>query len=269
MKDMSSKGIYSALSGAIAQSQQLDTIANNIANANTPGFKGDRKTFREHLTILDKPPDVITVPRVPASIESFFDMQGTDKSYVGVSGNYTNFSQGGLKRTNNPLDVALEGPGFLEVLTPQGSRLVRKGIMSLSPNGTLVTSEGYPVLQKGAGPAEQRIIQLGQGAVTFSNQGEIYQDGDAVANLNIVEYATTGHLKKIGHSLYASTDPLIQPIPNPSTQVKQGFIETSNVNVVKEMTDMIQTTRNFESANKVIKAYDAMDDKLVNEVPRL
>src|SRR4051812_5912657 len=81
---LSGKGIYSALSGAMAQGQQLDTIANNIANANTPGFKGDKNAFKEYLTVLEKAPDVNTVPRVPASIESFFDMQGTDKSYVQV-----------------------------------------------------------------------------------------------------------------------------------------------------------------------------------------
>ena len=109
---MSSKGIYSALSGAMAQSQQLDTIANNIANANTPGFKGDKQTFKEYLTILEKAPDVNTVPKIPASIESFFDMQGTDKSYVVPDGTYTDHAQGGLRATGNSLDIALEGKGF-------------------------------------------------------------------------------------------------------------------------------------------------------------
>jgi flagellar basal-body rod protein FlgG len=267
---MSSKGIYSALSGAMAQSHQLDTIAQNIANANTPGFKTDKNTFKEHLTILEKAPDVITVPKIPASIESFFDMQGTDKSYVGVDGSFTDFSQGGMKATGNALDVGVQGDGFFEVLTPQGPRFTRKGTFSLSSDGTLVTTDGLPVLQKGDGPASERTIKLNNvDAVTITQQGALYQDGQNVAQLSIVEFDKNDHLKKIGHALYASTNEAIRPRESNSSQLHQGFLETSNVNIVQEMTDMIQTTRNFETAQKVIKAYDEMDGKLINEVPKL
>lgn len=277
---MSSKGIYSALSGAMAQGHQLDTIANNIANANTPGFKGDKNTFKEYLTILEKSPDVIMVPRVPASIESFYDMEGTDKSYVDVNGTFTDYGQGGVKATGNALDIALEGKGFLEVLTPQGPRLTRKGTLSVSPEGVLITNDGFPVLKQGATaaapgtpepPPSERLINIGQngGAVTFTQQGEVYQDGASLGQLSIVEFDSNEHLKKIGNSLYANTDSTIPRILNPATEVHQGFLETSNVNLVKEMTDMIQTTRNFESAQRVIKAYDEMDGKLINEVPKL
>lgn len=267
---MSSKGIYSALSGALAQSHQLDTIAQNIANANTPGFKADKNTFKEQLTILEKAPDVITVPRIPASIESFFDMQGTDKSFVDVDRSFTNFEQGGLKATGNSLDIALEGKGFLEVLTPQGSRLTRKGTMSLNSKGELVTTEGHRVLQKGEGPAEERIIRLNNSeSLTFNSQGEIFQNAQNIGQLSLVEFDKNDHLKKIGHALYAVTDDRIKPNQNSNTQVHQGFIETSNVNIIKEMTDMIQTTRNFESAQRAIKAYDEMDGKLINEIPKL
>src|ERR1700733_11475164 len=189
---MSSKGIYSALSGAMAQSQQLDTIANNIANATTPGFKGDKNTFKEYLTVLERAPDVNTVPRIPASIESFYDMQGTDKSYVSMDGTYTDFAQGGVKATGNPLDLALEGRGFLEVLTPQGPRLTRKGTLSLSADGTLVTTDGLAVLKRdtgGGGNAAERTIRLSPtGSVSFTQQGGIYQDGANVGDLSIVEF---------------------------------------------------------------------------------
>ena len=90
---MSGKGIYSALSGAMAQGQQLDTIANNIANANTPGFKADKNAFKEYLTILEKAPDVNTVPRIPASVKSFYDMLGTDKSYVSMTNRWCVYSR--------------------------------------------------------------------------------------------------------------------------------------------------------------------------------
>src|ERR1700722_3050022 len=145
----------------MAQSQQLDTIANNIANATTPGFKGDKNTFKEYLTVLERAPDVNTVPRIPASIESFYDMQGTDKSYAAVDGTYTDHTQGGVKATGNSLDIALEGKGFLEVLTPQGARLTRKGTLNLAPDGTLITTDGLPVLKKdttgGQTPPQNRV----------------------------------------------------------------------------------------------------------------
>ncbi|MDZ4678215.1 MAG: flagellar basal-body rod protein FlgF [Oligoflexia bacterium] len=276
---MSGKGIYSALSGAMAQSHQLDTIANNIANANTPGFKGDKNTFKEYLTTLEKMPDVNTVPRIPASLNSFFDMQGTDKSYVSLDGTFTDHTQGGVKATGNKLDVALEGKGFIEVLTPQGPRLTRKGTMSLNAQGVLTTTDGFPVLKRDASnaapgapgasdPASRTITVGGGGTITFTQQGEIYQNGESLGQLSIVEYENNEHLKKMGHSLYSITDTTIPRVLNSSTEVHQGFVETSNVNIVKEMTDMIQTSRNFESAQRVIKAYDEMDGKLINEVPK-
>lgn len=274
---MGTKGIYSALSGALAQSQQLDTIANNIANANTPGFKSDKNSFREHLTILEKAPDVITVPRVPAAVESFYDMQGTDKSYVDVDGSYTDFSQGGVKATGNSLDVALEGPGFLEVLTPTGPKLTRKGSLTVNGNGLLATVEGYPVLRRDNGPVipgaeadfQGRTIPVGSGNLAITGQGDLFQNGNNIGQLSVVEFNDPKVVKKVGHSLYSVTDMTVARNPSPTTQVHQGFIETSNVNIVKEMTEMIQTQRNFESAQKVIRTYDEMDNKLVNDVPKL
>ena len=257
----------------MAQGQSLDTIANNIANANTPGFKSDKNAFKEYLTVLERAPDVNTVPRIPASIESFYDMQGTAKSYVDVDGTYTDHTQGGMKNSGNALDIALEGKGFLEVLTPQGPRLTRKGTLSLSPEGRLITTDGLPVL-KSSPPGsnatpDSRMIDLGPEAVSFTQQGDIYQNGQNLGKLSIVEFENNEHLKKMGSSLYSNSDPTVPQIVNGGTMVHQGFLETSNVNIVKEMTDMIQATRNFESSQRVIKAYDEMDSKLVNDVPKL
>src|ERR1700722_13837892 len=139
---MSSKGIYSAVSGAMAQNSRLDTIANNLANVNTSSFKKDRQVFSEYLSAYEKAPDVIQVPRVPASIESFYDMQGGDTAYVNPAVTYTNFEQGALKPTGSPLDLALEGKGFFEVLTPQGVRWTRNGALQIDASGRLVTKEG-------------------------------------------------------------------------------------------------------------------------------
>ena len=161
----------------------------------------------------------------------------------------------------------------MEVLTPTGPRLTRKGTLSLSPDGTLVTTDGLPVLKKdttgGQAAPQSRVFRVGQGGpLTFTQEGNIYQDGNNIGALSIREFADVDSLKKIGNALYAS-EPNSPEVQNPETQVHQGFIETSNVNIVKEMTDMIAATRNFESSQRVIKAYDEMDAKLVNDVPKL
>lgn len=267
---MSTKGVYTALSGALAQSLKLDTIANNLANVNTPAFKRDQQLFNEYLTANEKPPEVIQVPRVPASIESFYDMQGGDKSFVDSKGTFTDFSQGGLKPTGNTLDVAIDGKGFFEVATPNGVKLTRAGNFTLDGNGQLVTKDGMPVLRNGepgADPASRTIRLDGNGAVTINDSGDVVQGTEIVGRLSLVEVKNPESLQKTGNSLYGfkqNMAPEMQNVANPS--LKQGFVETSNVNIVQEMTDMIQTNRVFESTQKAIGAYDSMSDKLVNVV---
>ena len=146
---LSSKGIFTALSGAIAQTQKLDTIANNIANVNTPAFKKDQQVFNEYLTAFEKDAEVIQVPKVPASIESFYDLNGSDKSYVNSMGTYTSFDQGSLKSTNSAYDIAFDGEGFLEIADMNGQvQYTRAGQLTLNDQGQLVTKSGKAVLQK-------------------------------------------------------------------------------------------------------------------------
>ncbi len=263
---MSTKGVYTALSGAIAQSQRLDTIANNLANVNTPAFKKDQQIFQEYLTANEKPPEVIQVPKVVASVESFYDMQGGDKSYVDSAGTYTDFSQGGLKSTGNPLDVAIDGKGFFEIATPQGIRMTRVGTFSLDGNGQLVTKDGFPVLKSAEGSADpaERVIKLTGNQVQISDKGEVFDGDQLIAKLSLVEVNNKDSLQKIGQNLYnfkTGFPPELSNVGSPS--LKQGFVETSNVNIVQEMTDMIQTTRLFESAQKAINAYDSMNEKML------
>jgi len=268
---MSTKGVYTALSGAMAQSLKLDTISNNIANVNTPGFKRDQQIFREYLTANEKPPEVIQVPKVVASVESFYDMQGGDKSFVDPIGTYTDFSQGGMKHTGNALDVAIDGKGFFEVATPSGVRLSRLGSFSLDGNGQLVNKDGMPVMAAGAGDPAQRVIQTsGREALTITENGEVYEGEKVIAKLSLVEVADRDTLQKIGNSLYqfrSNAKPEASNVEHPV--LKQGYLEASNVNIVQEMTDMIATTRTFESTQRAIHAYDSMAEKLVNTVPKV
>lgn len=271
---MSTKGIYTALSGAMAQSERLDTIANNIANVNTPAFKRDQQIFQEYLTANEKPPEVIQVPKVTASIDSFYDTQGGDQSFVDSAGSYTDFSAGGLKLTGNSFDLAIEGNGFFEVATPDGVKLTRNGTLTMDGNGRLVTKEGFPILKAGT-PLENpegRMVKLqGQGAFVVADNGTIYENGEEVGKLSVVEPADKDlGLRKFGGSAYTVNDNARATLATAgSARVRQGQIETSNVNVVREMVDMIDANRTFETTQKVMKAYDSMEEKLVNSVPKL
>ena len=267
-----SKGIYTAVSGAIAQSARLDTTANNLANVNTPGFKKDRQVFSEYLTAYEKQPTTIEVPRVPASIESFYDMQGGDKSYVDIAGTSIDFSQGALKQTGNPLDLAVEGDGLFEVLTPQGVKLTRAGSFSIDADGVLVTKQGFPVLRDGGQgqDPQTRVMKLTAGNPTVSFSGEVYDNGQSVGKLALVNVNNRDALQKIGNNLFSfieNIDPELT-VAN-DYKVHQGFVEGSNVNMIQEMTEMLGATRTFETLQKGIQAYDQMAQKLVNDVPKL
>lgn len=267
---MALKGVYTALSGAIAQSTKLDTIANNIANVNTPGFKRDQVTFQEYLTAAEKEQTVMNVPRVPASIESFYDMQGGDKSYVDLKGTYTDFSQGSLRHTGNNFDAAIDGKGFFEIITPQGLRFTRAGNFTMDGNGRLVTKDGYPVLkagEPGTDPASRIITVNDAAAFQIGDNGDILQGQEVLGRLSVVNVVDADALNKVGNSMYGfkpNKNPELTTVANPV--IKQGFLEMSNVNIVQEMTDMITTNRVFESTQKAISAYDQMSEKLVNVV---
>ncbi|MCB0391426.1 MAG: flagellar basal-body rod protein FlgF [Bdellovibrionales bacterium] len=269
---MSTKGIYTAVSGAIAQSSKLDTIANNIANTNTTAFKKSKQVFNEYLTANEKIPDVIQVPKVPASIESFYDMQGGDKAYVNAAGTYVDHTQGILKPTGNNFDLAIEGSGYFEVLAPDGVRLTRDGSFKRDVDGRLVTKQGFPVLLAGAPGAnpQGRIASTNSNNIVISYSGQIFADGNEVGQISLVDIKNKEALKPTGQNSFTLKDNYNEPLLiAEEAQVHQGFVEASNVNVVAEMTDMINATRTFESTQQAIKAFDSMNEKLVNVVPKL
>lgn len=248
----------------MAQSTRLDTIANNLANVNTNSFKKDRQVFSEYLSTLERPNDVNSVPKVPASIESFYNMEGTDNAYVNPAGTFTNFEQGGLRPTGGPMDLALDGKGFFEVATPQGTRYTRNGGFQIDNNGTLVTREGWPVLKEGGGQ-----IHVGSHNITVSQNGEVFDGGTSQGKLAITTFDKLDDLAKVGNSNYQlKANATSQPTPS-GAKVSQGFLEASNVNVVEEMTDMISANRVFEATQKAIKGHDQMDEKLINVVGKV
>lgn len=274
---MSFKGIYAALSGSMAQALKIDTIANNIANVNTTAFKKDEQTFGEYLTAIEKNPEVIQVPKIPASIASFYDNNGTDKSFVDSTGTFTNFEQGSLKHTGGKLDIALDGEGFFEIATAQGVKLTRAGNFTVDNEGRLVTKDGHTVVvntddQESApqdGEAKRNAVaQFTSGGNPYINEnGEVYDGDKKLGKLSIIKVNNPESLQKVGSSFYeykSNMTPEVVSMKNPS--LKQGYLETSNVNIVAEMTDMIMAQRVFEGTQKAIQAYDQMEDKAINQV---
>lgn len=268
-----SKPLWPAVSGAMARDHQIEVISNNLANVNTNGFKRDDITFKEYLSKNEKM--IIEgeeIPRSPIKDKDLYPLDGRDQSFVVVNGTHTKFSTGGLKVTDNPLDLALNGPGFFEISTPNGIRYTKAGSFKLSPTGTLVTSEGHPVLSKGAegdAAAAGREINLAdrEGSFHVNESGEAFMGDDKVADLNVVEFANLNLIRKIGSTNFENKNPQQNP-PQAATNtmVKQGMVETSNVNPVQEISNLIRANRMFEQDLKAMKTVNEMLSKEVNEV---
>lgn len=276
------KNIWVPLSGQVAQQRKVETIANNVANANTVGFKKDQLVFKEQLTALTKGVDDIDIPRKEFSPADFYHTQGAENSMVAVDGSYTIFEQGQLQPTNNPLDIGLQGEGFMEVLTPNGVRFTRKGNFSISREGDLVTDQGFKVLSAVAGadpgtrdPAslpsypkpEDRVVRIPTDAkITITREGDVVTKDGPITRLSVVEFVDKHALRKEGNSLYVTPDEANIVRDEIKTVVHQGFLEGSNVNAIEEMSELIKAHRHFESIQKAINAYDSISGKAANDI---
>lgn len=288
-----STGLYTAVSGAAARSHEVETVANNLANVDTVGFKKDQPAFKEYLATVEREHDAVDIPRGPIKDKEFYPLDGKDQSYVLVNGTYTSFKPGAIRVTNQALDVALDGDGFFEVSTPNGIRYTRQGSFKMAQDGLLVTSEGYPVLsaQPGGlarslagveaqpgqgGPSTQggvvagRFINLreAKGPVSITSNGEVYSGGDMLGKISVVDFQDRLKLMKQGSTLFTAAAPTEVFAPR-ATQIKQGMLETSNVNPVEEMTNLIKANRMFEHDMKVMKTYGELLGKEANDIGKL
>ncbi len=303
-----SKPLWPAMSGAIARDYEVEVIANNLANANTNGFKKDNVVFKEYLAQPEREsPMTADIPRLPIKDKDLYPLDGKDQSFVVVNGTVSSHAQGGLKVTDNPLDVALNGPGFFEVSTPSGIRYTRSGSFKLAPDGRLVTSDGFPVLSQaeaeegapqsvpqdnpqilgqannlsGRNPAglnaarepavAARFIQLlgREGPVHINDGGEIYLGQDRVGKLSVVEFKNMNLIRKTGGVNFENKDPVKNSAIASESAVKQGMIETSNVNPVEEISNLIRANRMFEQDLKAMKTVNEMMQKEVNDIGKM
>lgn len=174
----------------------------------------------------------------------------------------TNFLEGQLIETSNKLDFALKGDGFFKIQTPEGVRYTRDGSFTTNNRGELVTSKGYRVL------GENGTITLNK-EFKISKDGSIYVDDAYLNKLNVVNVLNVNALRKEGDNLYSVEEELNPQEQKFDGEILQGFIENSNVNTINEMVDMINILREYESNQKIVKSYDEMLGKAVNEVGKV
>lgn len=192
---------------------------------------------------------------------------------IGVIGNlsygvhvdqvYTNFEQGPLNESGNPLDLAFQGTGFFTIETPQGEQYTRNGEFTLDAEGYLTTKEGYKVLGQN-GP-----IQVSGNSVIINEQGQIFDGGNEIDTLKLVDFNDYKLLQKTGDTLYKDLSTSGDNIKEAPGLVEQGYSEGSNVNSVKQMVEMITVLRSYEANQKIIKTHDELLEKAVNEIARI
>jgi flagellar basal-body rod protein FlgG len=252
--------IYLAAAGALACEKRLQIISNNLANANTVGFKMDQGYFKQ----FDPNDPALSTVQNSTGTGSQADLFWNNFNV------YTDHSSGPLKMTGNDFDLALEGDGFFCIQTPDGIQYTRKGDFTLNAEGVLVTRNGFPVLGEGGEitvKSNENPNQYAQFAV--DEQGNVSVDGQQLDTLRIVKIAELSRLTKAGDTLFKPPAAGAGEGRAENFRVSQGFIELSNVEVVKMMTEMIEVLRGYESYQKVIQASDESNPKAINDVGKL
>jgi flagellar basal-body rod protein FlgF len=220
--------LYVALSAQIAMEKRLNTIANNVANMNTGGFRADEIKFEEVLSTVGK----------------------TDVAFASSGQNFISRRSGAINQTNNPLDVAIQGEAWFSLSTRNGAAYTRDGRMKMTENGDLQTIDGHPVLDAGGA---QIALDPNGGAPTIGRDGSIMQNNLQVGILGLFNLSNESKLSRFGNSGVFSSIPGDAVQDFTSSSVQQGFSEGANVNPIMEMTKMIALQRNFESASTTIQ----------------
>lgn len=262
------KGLYTAYTGMVNEQKRLDVLSNNLANADTNGYKKEgttSQTFADELAIKIKDTSAYSVPR----------KLGAMSMGVHIGETYTDYSAGNYRVTDNEADFALKGDGFFAIAytDKEGNASVkytRDGAFVVNTQGYLVTKDGDFVLNMQDamnGNVNGRIQVNPNEKMTVDEMGNIFQNNQQVGNIGYVDFADYDYLAKYGENLYDLVDG--GTVVASDAQVSQGLIESSNVNVVSEMVNMITISRAYQAGQKVINAVDETLDKAVNQVGRV
>jgi flagellar basal-body rod protein FlgF len=241
---------YIALSQQMALRRQMDVIATNIANVSTPGFKAERIMFAELLA-----------GKAPYS-SSPTGSTRPGLSFVNEVGMLRDTSDGGMSQTGNALDLALNGPGYFVVDTPNGPRYTRQGAFRLNQDGRIVTADGYALLDAQSRPIS---IRPGESRIEISTKGAVTTESGEVGRIQIAQFENEQAMRKIGAGLYETDQ---APIAG-DAEVRQGMIENSNVKAVNEITTMMDILRRYQSAQKIIDSDHELERKAIDKLSRL
>ena len=255
------RGLYTAYTGMINQQKRLDTVTNNLANASTTGFKREGLTSKSFDQMLTVKLNDLSVPYLNEGI-------GKMSLGVKIGENYTDYSQGSFKETGNTYDLALAGNGFFTISYTDkkgntSEKYTRDGEFTMDSEEYLRTLEGDYVQGEGG----NIMIPVETSEVSIRDNGDIYADGEYVDSLRIVDFEDYNNIEKFGENLYNVVDGATET--ESTAAVKQGYLEMSNINVVKEMVEMITISRAYESNQKLIQTEDDMLDKSVNQVGKV
>lgn len=262
------KGLYTAFTGMVNEQKRLDVLSNNLANADTNGYKKEgttSQTFADELAIRIKDTSYYGMPK----------NLGVMSMGVHIGETYTDYSQGNYKITDNQTDFAINGNGFFAISYTDKAgntsvKYTRDGAFIVNTQGYLVTKDGDFVLnQNGATNSDPNSrIQVNPNLpIKVTGDGNIYQNDVLVGNIGLVDFADYNYIAKFGENMYDIVDgaTLIES----EATIDQGCLEASNVNVISEMVNMITISRAYQAGQKVINAVDETLDKAVNQVGRV
>ena len=238
--------MYVGLSRQQTLQHELDVIANNVANVDTAGFK------IESLMVQTQPERLPAGGSGPPIVDFAYD--------VGV---VRDFAQGSLKQTGATFDLAVEGDGFFKVSTPAGERYTRDGRFTLDPQGRLTTQSGQPVQGDG-----DIVIDPTKSAPMIASDGTVSQDGQIIGRLSVVNFTSLSALSKDGDGLYRNASNL-QPQAVPDAKIRQGMVESSNVEPITQITRLIAVSRAYQSISQMMSDASDLTDKTIDRLGRV
>ncbi|HEX5483630.1 MAG TPA: flagellar hook basal-body protein, partial [Terriglobia bacterium] len=252
--DMQS-GFYAALTGLVAKFDALDLVANNFANLNTTGYKGQNEFYRSVAAAMGNP--------------SLSPLNQAVNNYGVLGGAVTDMQTGPIQPTGNPLDIALAGQGFLVAKTAAGDRYTRNGSLHLNRDKVLVTTQGDPVMglvPKPKGKPGEGPIKLPEGQISISPGGVISVNGAIAGQLKLVQFPQGTQMAMQGNGYYTAPAAAEQTATDP--QVRQGSLESSNVNPMTQMVSLVLLQRQTQMLQNAITTFDkTFDQTAINNIP--
>ncbi|MDR2044769.1 MAG: flagellar hook-basal body protein [Clostridium sp.] len=256
------KGLYTAYTGMIHEQKRLDTMTNNLANASTVGFKKEGTTSEAFE-------DILAYKLKDSSVGlAAIQQNGWNNPGVKIGENYTDYSQGSFRATDNVYDLALSGEGFFAVeftnkAGETSTKYTRDGSFTLTQEGYLATKDGDFVLD-----AQNRRIRLNANSETeIDQEGYLIQNNLRVAQIQVADFEDYDYLEKYGENYYQPAEGAV--LADSSATVNSGYLEMANVNTVAEMVNLIAITRAYEANQKILQAYDSGLDIAVNQLGKL